>query len=39
MNTNKYNRFCGDPKCKEKYVEIMKGRMIAKYGKAFIKRP
>ena len=36
MNTNKYNRFCGDPKCKEKYVEIMKGRMIAKYGKAHL---
>lgn len=36
MNTNKYNRFCGDPKCKAKYVEIMKGRMIAKYGKAHL---
>ena len=35
-NTNKYNRFCGDEKCKEKYVQIMKSRMIAKYGKAHL---
>ena len=32
-NTNKYNRFCGNPKCKDEYVRIMKSRMIAKYGK------
>lgn len=36
MNTNKYNRFCNNPKCKEEYVKIMKGRMIAKYGKAHL---
>lgn len=35
-NTGKYNRFCGDPKCKEEYVKIMKGRMIAKYGKTHL---
>lgn len=32
--TNKYNRFCNDPKCKEKYREIFKKRMTDKYGKA-----
>jgi hypothetical protein len=31
--TNKYNRFCPDPKCKEKYREEFKNRMISKYGK------
>ncbi len=31
--TNKYNRFCGDPKCKNKYIEIFRNRMIGKYGK------
>jgi hypothetical protein len=36
MNTGKYNRFCGDPKCKDEYVKIMKGRMIAKYGKTHL---
>ena len=36
MNTNKYNRFCGNPRCKEEYVKIMKSRMIAKYGKAHL---
>lgn len=35
-NTNKYNRFCGDPKCKDKYVKIAKSRMIAKYGKVHL---
>ena len=35
-NTNKYNRFCGDPKCKEEYVKIAKSRMIAKYGKVHL---
>lgn len=32
-NTHKYNRFCENPKCKEKYREIFKERMIGKYGK------
>lgn len=32
-NTGKYNRFCSNPKCKEKYVEIFKNRMVGKYGK------
>lgn len=36
MNTNKYNRFCSNPRCKEEYVKIMKSRMIAKYGKAHL---
>ena len=31
--TNKYNRFCGNPKCKEKYVQMFRNRMIGKYGK------
>lgn len=31
--TNKYNRFCKDPKCKEAYREIFKERMIGKHGK------
>ena len=31
--TNKYNRFCDNPKCKQKYREIFKKRMIKKYGK------
>jgi hypothetical protein len=31
--THKYNRFCNNPKCKEKYREIFKDRMIGKYGK------
>ena len=35
-NTGKYNRFCGNPKCKEEYVKIMKGRMVAKYGKTHL---
>jgi hypothetical protein len=35
-NTGKYNRFCGDEKCKEEYVKIMKGRMVAKYGKTHL---
>ncbi len=34
--TNKYNRFCSNPKCKEEYAKIMKSRMIAKYGKAHL---
>lgn len=31
--TNKYHRFCDNPKCKERYVEEFKKRMIGKYGK------
>lgn len=31
--TNKYHRFCDNPKCKEKYIEIFRNRMIGKYGK------
>ena len=31
--TNKYNRFCTNPKCKEAYREIFKKRMIGRYGK------
>lgn len=32
-NTQKYERFCKNPKCKEKYREEFKNRMISKYGK------
>ena len=32
-STNKYHRFCNNPKCKEKYVARFKKRMIGKYGK------
>lgn len=35
-NTNKYNRFCENPACKEKYREIFKKRMIGKYGKTHL---
>lgn len=31
--THKYHRFCKNPKCKEKYREVFKKRMIGKYGK------
>ena len=31
--TNKYKRFCNDPKCKEKYIQTFRNRMIGKYGK------
>lgn len=31
--TNKYHRFCNNPKCKEEYREIFKERMVGKYGK------
>jgi calcineurin-like phosphoesterase family protein len=31
--TKKYNRFCDDPRCKDKYREEFKKRMIGKYGK------
>lgn len=29
----KYNRFCSNKKCKEKYIELFRKRMIGKYGK------
>jgi murein DD-endopeptidase MepM/ murein hydrolase activator NlpD/calcineurin-like phosphoesterase family protein/uridine kinase len=32
-STNKYNRFCDNPKCKDKYREEFSKRMIGKYGK------
>ena len=31
--THKYNRFCDNPACKDKYREEFKKRMIGKYGK------
>lgn len=31
--SNKYHRFCDNPKCKDKYREMFKNRMIGKYGK------
>lgn len=31
--THKYHRFCDNPKCKDKYREEFKKRMIGKYGK------
>lgn len=34
--THKYNRFCTNPKCKEKYRDIFKDRMIGKYGKTHL---
>lgn len=33
---NKYNRFCSNPKCKEKYVEMFRERMIGKHGKVHL---
>lgn len=35
-NTKKYNRFCDNPKCKEKYAEEFRKRMIGKYGKVHL---
>ena len=32
-NTNKYNRLCENPKCKETYVKTFRDRMVGKYGK------
>lgn len=32
-NTNKYNRFCNNPRCKNVYREEFKKRMIGKHGK------
>jgi len=34
--TQKYERFCDNPKCKEKYREVFKNRMINKYGKVHL---
>ena len=34
--THKYERFCPNPKCKEKYRDIFKNRMIGKYGKVHL---
>lgn len=34
--TNKFNRFCENPKCKKIYKEAFKKRMIAKYGKPYL---
>lgn len=31
--TNKYHRFCTNPKCKEEYRKIFEERMIGKHGK------
>ncbi len=31
--TQKYNRFCDDPKCKERYKDVFDKRMINKYGR------
>ena len=31
--TNKYHRFCDNPKCKETYIKSFRDRMIGKYGK------
>ena len=31
--SHKYNRLCDNPKCKERYIEIFRNRMIGKYGK------
>lgn len=31
--TNKYHRFCNNPKCKETYTKEFRKRMIGKYGK------
>lgn len=34
--TQKYNRFCDNPKCKEIYRDKFKARMIGKYGKVHL---
>ena len=34
--THKYSRYCGNPKCKEKYVKIFQSRMIGTYGKTHL---
>lgn len=33
QSTLKYERFCSNPECKDKYVKMVKGRMVGKYGK------
>lgn len=35
-STGRYDRFCTNPKCKDKYREIFKKRMINKYGKVML---
>lgn len=35
-STCRYDRFCTNPKCKEKYRETFKKRMINKYGKVML---
>ncbi len=35
-STQKYHRFCSNPKCKEKYKEEFKKRMIGKHGKVHL---
>ena len=32
-STQKYNRYCNNPKCKKEYVKLAKSRMIGKHGK------
>lgn len=34
--TQKYERFCKNPECKEKYREMFKNRMMKKYGKVHL---
>ena len=34
--TQKYNRYCNNPKCKEEYCKIAKQRMVDKYGKTHL---
>jgi len=34
--TQKYRRFCNNPKCKEEYREVFKSRMINKHGKVHL---
>lgn len=31
--SQKYNRYCNNPKCKQEYIKLAKGRMVAKHGK------
>jgi hypothetical protein len=34
--SGKYDRYCKDPHCKERYREMFKGRMINRYGKVHL---
>lgn len=34
--TQKYNRYCSNPRCKEEYCKIAKQRMVDKYGKTHL---